>query len=58
MTFVDSDTAIVTYAIYYGPVRSSLAPEPFTGLVLRVDGMWKLERAGHLPTVGHPGPRL
>ena len=42
VTFVDSDTAIVTYAIYYGAVRSSLAPDPFTGLVLRVDGMWKL----------------
>ncbi len=42
VAFVDSDVAIVTYAIYYGPQRSSLAPHPFTGVVLRVDGMWKL----------------
>jgi hypothetical protein len=42
VAFVDSDIAIVTYAAYYGPQRSSLAPRPFTGLVLRVDGIWKL----------------
>ena len=42
VTFVDSDTAIATYAIYYMAHRSSLAPDPFTGLVVRVDGMWKL----------------
>jgi hypothetical protein len=42
VAFVDSDIAIVTYAIYYGPQRSSLARDPFTGLVLRVDGTWKL----------------
>jgi hypothetical protein len=42
VAFVDSDVAIVTYAAYYGPQRSSLAPHPFTGVVLRVDGMWKL----------------
>lgn len=42
VAFVDSDIAIVTYAIYYGPQRSSLAPDPFTGVVLRVDGTWKL----------------
>jgi hypothetical protein len=42
VAFVDADIAIVTYAIYYGPQRSSLAPRPFTGLVTRVDGTWKL----------------
>jgi hypothetical protein len=42
VAFVDSDIAIVTYAAYYGPQRSSLAPDPFTGLVVRVDGVWKL----------------
>ena len=57
VTFVDSDTAIVTYAIYYGAVRSSLAPDPFTGLVLRVDGMWKLsaEDICQLSAIQGPG---
>jgi hypothetical protein len=57
VAFVDSDIAIVTYAIYYGPQRSSLAPDPFTGLVVRVDGVWKLSAQDICQLSAIQGPR-
>jgi hypothetical protein len=66
VAFVDADTALVTYAIYYSGRPSPLAPEPRVGLVVRRDGRWMLSSQNvcelasiiQQPCIANPGEEV
>lgn len=46
VAFVDSATALVTYRVYYGGQHSSVARNVMTGVVVDVNGSWRISQRG------------
>jgi len=46
VAFVDNATALVTYRVYYGGQHSPVAQNVMTGVVVDVDGSWRISQRG------------